>query len=262
MMLTKVEIIDPVLAKKYLGKNINNRNIRNKWVEHLANAIKRGEWIATHQGIAFNNFGFLADGQHRLHAIIQANTPVQMMVTRGIPADSFSVLDGGVKRSIADQTRMNKKTSEVCRLLCRIGFGSGNVTAAMASDIYNSGIGKLSDELLAFASTNTHGLSTGVVRTAAVVMMMDGHDKDYVMNLYRNMTLLRFAALPPVAHAFIRQIQQKKLSSADAAPMLGRALKLFNHKFANVERLVLTDGELEDSMAYVRQFVKNLMGAK
>jgi len=90
MMLTKVEIIDPVLAKKYLAKNINNRNIRNKWVEHLANAIKRGEWITTHQGIAFNNLGFLADGQHRLHAIIQANTPVQMEKRRLYAEDPHS----------------------------------------------------------------------------------------------------------------------------------------------------------------------------
>lgn len=262
MILSGIEAISPAMAKKYLEKNINNRNVRGKWVESLANAIKRGEWITTHQGIAFNEFGFLADGQHRLHAIIQADQTVNMMVTYNIPHDSFSVLDGGVKRSVADQTNMSKKTSEVCRLLCRIGFGSNNVTAAQAMDVYNTGIGKLSDELLAYASTNTHGLTTGVVRTAAVVLMMDGHDKDYIMDLYRNMTLLRFSSLPPVAHAFIRQVQQKKVSSADAMPMLGRSLKVFNKKFANVERLVLTDGEMEDSVAYVRQFIKSLLGAK
>lgn len=71
-------------------------------VAALAEAIRRSEWKLTHQGIAFDEAGYLLDGQHRLHAIVEAKIPVQMMVFHGLPREIFPVLDTGKRRSAAD----------------------------------------------------------------------------------------------------------------------------------------------------------------
>jgi hypothetical protein len=45
----------------------------------------------------------LIDGQHRLHAIIQANVPIKSYVVRSITKEAFSVLDSGIKRTMGDE---------------------------------------------------------------------------------------------------------------------------------------------------------------
>ena len=102
----KLEEITPDVAKAYLEHNKRNRKIKTKTVESYARDIMRGNFVTTHQGIAFNNEGELIDGQHRLLAIVAANKSVQMMVTRGLPNGTVSVLDRGVSRSIRDVIQM------------------------------------------------------------------------------------------------------------------------------------------------------------
>jgi hypothetical protein len=56
----------------------------------------------THQGIAFYENDVLADGQHRLAAIVLAGVPVQVMVTYGLPLEAHDSLDKGDKRTLGD----------------------------------------------------------------------------------------------------------------------------------------------------------------
>ncbi|MBO0879032.1 MAG: hypothetical protein J2P17_01335 [Mycobacterium sp.] len=71
-------------------------------VRAYAEAITRGDWKTTHEGIAFDSNGTLVDGQHRLAAIIEADTPVELIVFTDVPADTFDVLNTGKKRNGAD----------------------------------------------------------------------------------------------------------------------------------------------------------------
>jgi len=71
-MKTLVESISPTRAKEILLANNGNRLISWGWVRKLAGMMTRGEWLLTHQGIAFDVYGVLIDGQHRLEAIIIA----------------------------------------------------------------------------------------------------------------------------------------------------------------------------------------------
>ena len=84
-MNIKVETITPSWASEVLEKR-NTRNIRfqKTWAEKLARDIKAGTFLLTHQGIAFDEDGILLDGQHRLAAVVMANKPVEMLVSRGI----------------------------------------------------------------------------------------------------------------------------------------------------------------------------------
>jgi hypothetical protein len=96
-------LMTPQRAKDILAhQNGKNRAIRPNTVTRLANDIKEGRWQVTHQGIAFDENNILIDGQHRLHAIAQANVPCEIMVSWNVPRKSFAVLDCGVSRTAAD----------------------------------------------------------------------------------------------------------------------------------------------------------------
>lgn len=97
-MSSRVELITPAIAAKYMAKNVVNRPLSAAKVRRYAGAIRRGEWRLSHEGIAFSEDGRLLDGQHRLSAIMATNIPVSMLVVRGLPADSFHVIGQGWSR--------------------------------------------------------------------------------------------------------------------------------------------------------------------
>lgn len=98
----EVELITPELAKKYLERNTLNRPLRRHVVNFYADQIKRGQWRLNGQGISFAIGGALIDGQHRLNAVINANTPVYMLVTRNCDPDGLPTIDTGINRRISD----------------------------------------------------------------------------------------------------------------------------------------------------------------
>ena len=102
MLEVSVETITPELATQYLSRNVRNRSIRKQEVDAYAREIKRGNFVLTHQGIAFDDDGHLIDGQHRLMAIASAGIPVQMVVSRGLTPSALTVVDRGASRTIRD----------------------------------------------------------------------------------------------------------------------------------------------------------------
>jgi hypothetical protein len=102
-----IEHIDTSRAQGLLLANKENRRIDRAVVERYADAMRRGEWQLSHQGIAIDREGNLLDGQHRLNAIIKANLTVPMLVVTGVERRVFSVLDTGKRRSAADTLRLH-----------------------------------------------------------------------------------------------------------------------------------------------------------
>ncbi len=107
----KWEEITPKRAAAYLEKNVSNRTVRKGTVAAYARDMKQGNWVPTHQGIAFNDREELIDGQHRLHSIVESGVTVRMLVTRGIPAETGSMqtmdaVDRGAVRGVADQLQL------------------------------------------------------------------------------------------------------------------------------------------------------------
>lgn len=107
---TKLETITPAIAEEYLKKNNSNRNVRSAHVDRLKQEMLADRWLVTHQGIAFDEYGNLLDGQHRLIACAMSGKTIQMMVTRGLEAKhngdeiyTMDVIDCGRGRSTADQ---------------------------------------------------------------------------------------------------------------------------------------------------------------
>lgn len=100
--------VTPELAQRWLeGKNNRNRTISTKKVDSYAQDIILGRWKETHQNsIAFYKDGNLADGQHRLAAIVKASCPLNVMVWWGLEDDSAYGIDAHKMRSTHDQIRI------------------------------------------------------------------------------------------------------------------------------------------------------------
>lgn len=95
-----VETITPDIAREMLTHQVEGqRTLHNGRVARYADDISSGFWEVTHQGIAFDENGLLMDGQHRLAAIVLSGARVKVLVFRGVPTETFYLVDGGFSRS-------------------------------------------------------------------------------------------------------------------------------------------------------------------
>lgn len=94
------EKITPEKAQEYLKHNTENyRGLNKDRIISYANDMKKNAWQFNGEAIKFSESGKLIDGQHRLHAIVRAGVPVDMLVIRGVD-DSVNMYDIGSTRSL------------------------------------------------------------------------------------------------------------------------------------------------------------------
>ena len=129
-METQWMTVTPEMAKHRLEKqNTRNRNLSRIKVDQYARDMKNGDWSKTHQGIAFYDDDVLADGQHRLAAIIQSGVPyLWMSVTFGLKRESGAGIDVHRARRMDDQIKIaemadwiSKDELAIVKLLRRCG---------------------------------------------------------------------------------------------------------------------------------------------
>lgn len=94
--------ITPALAKQLLHRNTRNRKLRERAVGDYARDINAGNWSLNGEAIKISANGDVLDGQHRLHAVVQADTAVDMFVVIGLDPATQETMDSGRKRSTAD----------------------------------------------------------------------------------------------------------------------------------------------------------------
>lgn len=101
-MQISIERISPQTASTMLAFGNNNRPIRPKVVERYADYMRRGEWIANGDAIRLFSDGKIADGQHRLHAVIKSGVTITTVVAHGVPDESVHTIDIGATRTASD----------------------------------------------------------------------------------------------------------------------------------------------------------------
>ena len=87
-------------------RNDNNRRVRQDRVDKYMKDIINGNWAVINNGIGFYKKGILADGQHRLWAVVEAQQAVNMLVTFGINPQDMPHIDEGAPRSTTDVANM------------------------------------------------------------------------------------------------------------------------------------------------------------
>lgn len=94
--------ITPKKAAEYLENLLaDQRNVREGWVKSLAEDMRAGRFRLSCDCIVLVN-GKLANGQHRLWAVVESNTPQPFILMRTDDEELYKVLDCGKSRSVAD----------------------------------------------------------------------------------------------------------------------------------------------------------------
>ncbi len=98
----KIEHVTPEDASKLLKLNTHNRDLRISRVKLLVNAIKRGEWKLNGDCVVLSgngSGGVLLNGQHRLYAIVESGTSVDLALMYNAMPEAQETMDSGMPRS-------------------------------------------------------------------------------------------------------------------------------------------------------------------
>lgn len=242
-MKTETINVTPQMAADWLAFNTGNRPLRRAGVESLKSAFLRGEYVQTHQGIAFSASGELIDGQHRLTAISELRDGVfPMQVTRGALDPSFAVIDIGIKRTAADSLKEeDKRLVESARLIAAMcNTKRSSITPTMLIPIIDE-IRTVHSRLLSFCPTAVRTWSSSPVRVAAVYAMLSGEPQDYVKSVYHSLVHLEYDAMPTVAKALCRAHANGAIRASDSLDMMARCMIVFSEKKAGISRIQIID---------------------
>ena len=101
-MKASIKSITPQKARVILKNNPSNRKVNDRHVTKLAKQMRAGDWKDNGQTIVISEQGQLMDGQHRLHAIIEADVAQKMLIVEGADNQSILTIDTGKSRGLAD----------------------------------------------------------------------------------------------------------------------------------------------------------------
>lgn len=252
-MKTEIALIGPALAKKWLERNDDNRDVRVAAVTGIADSIRRGEWKLSHQGIAFGKSGRLLDGQHRLMAIIEAGLAVRSLVSWDVDDDAFMVLDIGNRRTAYDILQISRSLAATARFLAVVEDTTKKSSLTPQFLIpFCEAIGPWHASLLEYCPTSRKTWSSSAVQSAAVLRMMDGEDQDYVKMVYHALVHLEFDSMPPIAQTLFRQLERGSVR-ANNIDFFARSLKVFSK--ANSQMKSVQISTIDTSLAYARDVI-------
>lgn len=230
-MKTSIITVTPAMAQLFLNSNADfQRNLRIGEVKTLAAAMQRGEWVLTHQGVAFDSEGRLIDGQHRLHAIIMANMPQDMLVVEGVDPAAFKVLDIGAKRSTSDLLSIDKKEAGVVSFFARMK-GSKRPSPQQCFSVYQEYLDQIQPVVRATTGKKNIFHSTAFQSAAVLQLKLTPEHGDYVLDVFRKMGSMDLEALPTVGTTAIKAAAMGKLRTGggtDRQILFATGMKVMN----------------------------------
>lgn len=178
----KIDVITitPEMAAQWLEKsNTRNRSVSEKTVKAYADDIINNRWELTGQGISFYDDGVLADGQHRLHAIIMADKPTTMTVTKGLLQSAINGIDQHRARAVHDTLTLKQDygrvtATDVAALRLCYPHGKTNTAAMEAMLVENYENLSIVNQMFGAQSTKT---GSAIMRATVLLALADGEDK-------------------------------------------------------------------------------------
>lgn len=132
----RLEKITPDRARALLDANTRNRTVKQGSMEKMANEIRQGTWNLNGETIKVASDGSLNDGQHRLLAVIKANTAIETLVVYGVTPQSQDTVDVGAKRTSGDVLGMHgilNATTSSAIIRRAVAYNRNNVAAGNSS---------------------------------------------------------------------------------------------------------------------------------
>ena len=95
--------VTPVMARSFLSAQdmspLKQRSVNTTQVSRYAEMMKEGKWQRNGESLKFSGTQLL-DGQHRLHALLEADVTLPFLVVNDIDSSSFTTIDQGMSRSV------------------------------------------------------------------------------------------------------------------------------------------------------------------
>lgn len=172
MIKPEVINVSPEFAKKLLDTR-PNRSISKKKVDAWAYEMENGNWQLNGETIAIYEDGTLANGQHRLSAIIKTGLTLPMLVVFGVKQD-VNIYDVGRPRSTSDVLKfggMDKKLADkslvaLTKLHYEYQTGNTNVPISKIKDFLELE----KDTLLFVKQVSNIGHRKGIRITASMLL--------------------------------------------------------------------------------------------
>lgn len=103
------------------GKARDNRPLRfDSGVEKYARDMKAGKWHRNGESVKIARNNMVIDGQHRLHACVQAGVPFWSVVVTGVEPAAQDTIDTGLPRRLSDQLAIaNEKNAPILASVTR-----------------------------------------------------------------------------------------------------------------------------------------------
>ena len=251
-MITTLMTITPELAATWLAANAKNRPMRQSRVKQYAGDILANRWKTTHQGIAFYEDGLLADGQHRLAAVVKANKPVQMYVTTALKRDIAVAIDAGKPREICDVLHIindmdwvSKEVVAVARVaLTRFESDPRSVSGFAVREFlerHNDAI----RFVVEITKNRKRNLTISVVQTAYLCAILAGEDRVKINRFAEIMYSGEIAG--PHENAAIRvremMLSNQQITKADRVKLIQKGIYSFC-RGVSIKRFICPDNYL------------------
>lgn len=251
--------ITPQEAERLLSTSIGNRKMRDYYIHSLSDAIKRGEWLVTSQGIGIDENGCLRDGHHRLSACVKSGMPIRIAVITGLKAGAYEVTDTGVIRNIADRLSLNKSVAEILSLAARLYDSSTRPSSAQIRKIGESGLLDIAENLIEYCPNNRRYFSSAPIKLAACIKIMDGENSMFVKSQYKALCEADYDHMCISAKSLSRQADMNGAhKKTESRAMLAKALKVFTQG-KDMEKMRMTDASISLAIDYVRSVIETRM---
>lgn len=98
---TEWVLVTPAIALEWLKRKRPNRNKIIALIKAYMRDMIDGVWMVTHEGVAFDANGDLADGQHRLEGIANSGKSQWILTTFNLDEKAIEFIDRGKVRTLA-----------------------------------------------------------------------------------------------------------------------------------------------------------------
>lgn len=167
-IVSEIKTVTPEMAAILLTGNIGNRPLKRRQIRKYATDMLAGRWVLNGESIKLSQSGRLLDGQNRLHAIIESQTSVPILVTRGLPDSEhvFETIDCGAMRSCSDALKLaGKKYTTVIPAIIRAMATAQDTDRTTLSNAYVTATTEAHYESLCEAAEATEGVKDIIVRS-------------------------------------------------------------------------------------------------
>lgn len=259
-MQVREETITPAIAAAFLESNTGNRVLRPGTVKTWLQIYRRGEYVTTHQGIAFDTDGRLIDGQHRLTAIRQMPEDfcVRMLVARDCDSQSYLCIDQGLYRTAADVLGEDRRLTGVARHFVAVHQGySMGITVQKIGPLVES----LRAPFLRLRNFNsrfrkTWG-STPVLAATLLRICTIPAEEEYFLLSFRALNAIEVDYMSPRVAALFQQVERTNPDRSHGDLFL-RAYRALDPKERTTASIVIRDRE--SLLEEVREAIGRIKG--